>query len=107
MAAEHGGKGPPPGIGRDLGMIFAATEALRELAADSQKAQDGSRIYDFNVRWGVLISGRLVRLEHYYRVGDLTKDQEQHYQELRRELQDATPFIERLGVSRPTVPLEG
>jgi hypothetical protein len=100
------GKGPP-GIERDLGMLFAATEALRELASDSQRAQDGSKIYDFNVRWGVLMSGRLMRLEHYYRAGDLTEDQEQRYQELRRELEDATPSIECLGISRPTVPLEG
>ena len=96
----------PPGIDRDLEMVFIATEALGELAADPQKSQDGSRIYDFNIRWGTLMSGRLMRLEYYYGAGKLTQDQERRYRKLRRELQDATPMIESLGISRLTVPLE-
>ncbi len=104
MAGEPA-KGPP-GIERDLAMVLAGTEALRELASDSRKAQDRSRIYDFNVKWGVLMSGRLMRLEHYYRAQDLTEDQERRYRELRRELKDAMPLVERLRISRPTVPLE-
>lgn len=94
-----------PGIERDLGMLFTGIGALRELASDPEKAQDGSRIYDFNVRWGTLMSGRLIRLEHYHRSGELTGDQERCYRELKRELQGATPMIESLGISRPTVPL--
>jgi hypothetical protein len=96
----------PSGIERDLDMLFAATGALRELASDPEKAQDGSKIYDFNVRWGMLMSGRLIRLEHYHRAGELTEEQERRYLELRCELKDAMPMIESLGVSRPTVPLE-
>jgi hypothetical protein len=99
------GKGPP-GIERDLEMLFTATEALRELASDPDKAQDGARIYDFNVRWGTLMSGRLMRLEHYYRAGELAEDQTRSYRELRHELKDAKPLTERLGISPPTVPLE-
>ncbi len=56
--------------------------------------------------WGVLMSGRLKRLEHYYRAGELTEDQERHYRDLRGDLEDAAPLAERLGVARPTVPLE-
>ena len=96
----------PSGIERDLDMLFAATGALRELASDPEKAQDGSKIYDFNVRWGTLMAGRLIRLEHYHREGELTEKQEGRYSELRRKLKDAMPMIESLGVSRPTVPLE-
>ena len=55
----------PPGIDRDLDMIFAETNALRELAADPKEANDGARVYDFSIRWGTLMSGRLERLEHY------------------------------------------
>ena len=104
MAEEPGTK--RPGIDTDLSMIFAETEALRELASDPDKAEDGGRVYDFSIRWGVLMSGRLKRLEYYYRVGDLTKDEERRYRELRRELKDVTLLTERLGISRPTVPLE-
>lgn len=94
------------GIDRDLDMIFAETEALRELASDPDKAQDGARVYDLSIRWGTLMSGRLKRLEYYYRTGDLTEDQERRYRRLRDELKDAIPLIERLGIGRPTVPLE-
>ena len=95
----------PPGIGTDLAMIFAETGALRELASDPEGAEDGARIYDFNVRWGTLMSGRLLRLERYHRAGELTQDQERGYRELRNELKEVTPLIEHLGVARPTVPL--
>jgi predicted phage gp36 major capsid-like protein len=54
----------------------------------------------------VLLSGRLKRLEHYYQAEALTDDQVQRYRELRHELKDAAPQIERLGVAEPTAPLE-
>jgi hypothetical protein len=86
-------------------MVFAGVDGLRELASGSE-AEDGGRIYDFSIRWGTLMSGRLKRLEHYYRAGDLTDEQAQRYRDLRRELRDAMRLAESLGVSRPTVPLE-
>jgi hypothetical protein len=94
----------PPGIHRDIGMISAALEELRQLASDQQKAQDSAKIYDFSIRWGVLVSGRLERLEHYHRSGELTQDQERRYRELEQELRDAAPHAERLGIARPTIP---
>jgi hypothetical protein len=84
---DEPGKGRP-GIDTDLGMISTQSEALRELASDPAKAEDGSRVYDFSIRWGALMSGRLKRLEHYYRAGELTEDQKSRYRELRRELKD-------------------
>ncbi len=96
----------PPGIDADARMVAVGVRALRELASDPEKARDGSRVYDFGIRWGVLMSGRLKRLEHYYRAGELTEDQERHYRDLRGDLEDAAPLAERLGVARPTVPLE-
>lgn len=96
----------PLGIYADARMLSAGIETLRELAADREKAGDSARVYDFSIRWGVLMSGRLKRLEHYYRAGELTEDQEQRYRELRRQLGDVKPLTERLGISQPTVPLE-
>jgi hypothetical protein len=95
-----------PGIDKDLGMLFAELRALRELASDPAGSEDGARVYDFSIRWGVLMSGRLKRLEHYYRAGELTEDQKRRYRELRRDLKEAVPLTERLGIGRPTVPLE-
>jgi hypothetical protein len=96
-----------PGVDADLGMVGLGIEALRDLALDPEKAQDDDRVYDFSIRWGVLLSGRLKRLEHYYREGRLNEDQRSHYQELRRDLKDAVPLMERLGLGKPRVPLEG
>lgn len=96
----------PPGMDRDLDMLFAEVEALRELASDSEKAEDGARVYDFSIRWGTLMSGRLKRVEHYYRAGELTGDQTRRYRALRRELKSSTHLTDSLGISRPTVPLE-
>lgn len=59
-----------PGVDADLGMIASEIEALRDLASDSGEAQDGARVYDFSIRWGILLSGRLKRLERYYRAGN-------------------------------------
>jgi hypothetical protein len=93
----------PPGIDRDIYMISAALEKLNELASDSEKARDDARIYDFSIRWGVLLSGRLQRLEHYHRTGVLTQDQERRYHELRQELTGAAPQADSLGIARPNV----
>jgi hypothetical protein len=87
-------------------MIAAEIEALRELASDPTKAEDRWRVYDFSIRWGVLISGRLERVEHYYRLGELTEAQEERYRGMRRELSREMPLIEQLDLGRPRVPLE-
>ena len=96
----------PPGIDEDLRMVADGVGALRKLALDPVASEDGARVYDFSIRWGVLMSGRLKRLEHYYRAGELTGEQERGYRELRSELKEATPLAEGLGLGRPTVPLE-
>lgn len=95
----------PPGIDRDMDIISAALQELCQLSSDQQKAQDGARIYDFSIRWGVTLSGRLERLEHYHQAGELTQNQEARYRHLRQELSEAAPQAEHLGIARPnTVP---
>lgn len=88
-------------------MISAGIHELRALAFDAKKTEDGSRVYDLSIGWGVLMSGRLRRLEHYLEAGELTDDQERRYRDLRRELRSAQPLTERLGIARPDVPPEG
>lgn len=96
----------PSGIEEDMGAVAAGIQGLRELALDPVGSEDGKRVYDFSIRWGVLMSGRLKRLEHYYRAAELTEEQERAYRRLRGELEEATPLAEGLGIGRPTVPLE-
>jgi hypothetical protein len=93
----------PPGIDRDMYLISAALEELHQLACGEQKSQEGARLYDFSIRWGVLLSGRLQRLEHYHQTGALAQDQERRYGELRKELRDAAPQAERMGIARPNI----
>jgi hypothetical protein len=86
-----------------MGMISAGVEELHRLAADSEKTRDAARIYDFSIRWGVLLSGRLQRLDHYHQAGELTQDQERRYGKLREELKNAAPQAEHLGVAQPNI----
>lgn len=92
--------------GADLDLLFAHVEALRELAADSAKARDSARVYDFGIRWGTLLAGRLERLAHYHCRGELRPDDRARYDALRAELRDVLPLAERLGLARPTVALD-
>lgn len=96
----------PPGIDEDMNAVAAGIGALRELALDPVGSEDGAKVYDFSIRWGVLMSGRLKRLEHYYRSGGLTEDQEGRYRRLRGELKEAAPLAEGLGIGGPTVPFD-
>ncbi len=105
VKADRPGAGRP-GIDADLRMIATGMEVLCELGSDPAKAEDRWRVYDFSIRWGVLMSGRLKRVEHYHRLGELTDAQEVRYGELRRELKKGMPLIERLDLGRPGVPLE-
>jgi hypothetical protein len=93
------------GVDADLEVLFAQVEALRELAADPDQAQDRARVYDFSIRWGTFVHGRLERLAYYRHRGDLTAEQQAHYEKLCTQLRQALPVIDRLGLARPGVVL--
>ncbi|MDR7299892.1 hypothetical protein [Haloactinomyces albus] len=89
------------GADTDLDLLFAQVQALRELASDPDKAQDSDRVYDFGIRWAVLLYGRLQRLDHYHHRSELAPDEQARYERLRAELREAVPLVERLGLPRP------
>ncbi|WP_369205631.1 hypothetical protein [Streptomyces sp. PU-14G] len=91
------------GVSADLEQAFAVLRQLRELAGDPSAAQDDERVYDFSIRWGTLLSGRLERLAHYAARGELTREQAERYQALRSRLRDAAPLAERLDLAGPGV----
>lgn len=99
-------QGRVKGIDADLDLIFAAVEALRKLADELDKAQDSARVYDFSIRWGTLLHGRLERLVYYHDRGELTPSERQRYQELRAALRRSLPLVERWGLARPSVALD-
>ncbi|ABG05647.1 hypothetical protein Rxyl_2732 [Rubrobacter xylanophilus DSM 9941] len=96
----------PPGIARDIALVGAAARELRELAADPERSRSGEEVYDFSIRWGTLLMGRLQRVEHYHRRGELAPEDERAYRALKRELREALPLADRLGLGRPPVPLD-
>jgi len=100
---EAASKGAP-GVDADLDLMIAAVRALRELASDPDKAPDGARVYDFSIRWGTLLHGRLERLAYYHGRGELTPQQQERYQELCAQLRHSLPLVERLGLARPGLP---
>ncbi|WP_169984246.1 MULTISPECIES: hypothetical protein [unclassified Microbispora] len=93
------------GVDADLDMLFNRVGELRELASDPERPPDGGRVYDFRVRWGIAIAGRLERLAHYHARGRLAPDERVRYEALRARLREALPLMDRLPVPRPRVPL--
>jgi hypothetical protein len=89
------------GAEADLDLMFAQLKALRELASDPGTA----RVYDFSIRWGTLLSGRLERLAYYHSRGELALHEQARYESLRCQLREVLPLVERLGLASPTVPL--
>ncbi len=45
-------------------------------------------------------------LDPAYRLGQMTPEQAERYRRLLRRLEDLLPVIERLGLTRPPVPLQ-
>ena len=90
-----------PGADADLDLMIAAVTALRDLASDPDKAQDSARVYDFSIRWGTLLHGRLERLAYYHGRGELAPQQQERYQALCAQLRHSLPLVERLGLARP------
>ena len=85
----------------DLDLLFAQVEALRELAGDPDQAQDRARVYDFSIRWGMFVHGRLERLAYYEDRGELTAEQQARYEKLCVQLRQVLPLIDRFGLARP------
>jgi hypothetical protein len=101
---EEPAKGHVPGVDADLDLMIAVVKALRDLTSDPDKAQDSARVYDFSIRWGTLLHGRLERLAYYHGRGELTPQQQERYQALCTQLRHSLPLIERLGLARPGLP---
>jgi hypothetical protein len=92
---------PVSGIEEDLEVLFAQIRALHQLPSEPPAGD----VYDFSVRWGTMLSGRLERLGHYAERSRLTAEQAQLYAKLRGQLREALPVIERLGLMSPRVRL--
>lgn len=94
-------RGHVVGATADLELLFAQLDALHELASDLDASNESGRIYDFSIRWGTFIAGRLQRLDHYHRQDRLTSEEEARYQALATALRDARPLLARFQLTAP------
>jgi hypothetical protein len=89
----------------DLDLLFAQLADLQDIAADPERSESEDVIYDFSIRWGTMLSGRLQRLDYYYRRGELEPDERERYQQLAQQFRDAIPVIDELMLPRPATSL--
>lgn len=85
----------------DLDLLFAQIDGLRALGREQARRPDPDRVYDFSIRWGTYLSGRLARLEHYARHDGLTPAERDRYTLLLRALREVTPQARELGLTTP------
>lgn len=78
---------------------------LPEVAAAWGTLADGERV-SWSLDWDQLMGALRVVLAPCYRSGQMTLDQQAQYRELLQTLKHALPLIERLNLSRPSVPLD-
>lgn len=95
------------GADGDLDLMFEQIAELRRVAEEVEATEDGEHasavVYDFSIRWGTYVSGRLHRLELGHESGALSADEDGRYRELVEELRDVLPITERLRLTCPTM----
>jgi hypothetical protein len=89
-------------IDNDVELITGQIKALKELARQDDEAPitEGQR-YDFSIRWGTVLAGRLRRLTHYSSLGRLDAADERTFAALRDELRTLSHLIDRFRLARP------
>lgn len=91
----------PIGIEEDFAVLDHQIHALVALG-ESDRVTDGE-VYDFSIRWGTALAGRLPRLAHYSALHELCVADEQHFQSLRAQLRSVTPLMRRFSLATPTL----
>jgi hypothetical protein len=89
-------------IDNDVELIGGQIRALRELAKQDDEApiSEGQR-YDFSIRWGTVLAGRLRRLVHYSSLGRLDDSDERTFDALCNELRTLSHLIDRFRLAQP------
>jgi hypothetical protein len=89
----------PVTIDDDVEWLTEQIEALKQLGRQDD-VDDGQK-YDFSIRWGTALAGRLPRLVHYSSRGLLAEADERRFQALCDEFRDLSGLIDRIGLARP------
>jgi hypothetical protein len=89
----------PVTIDDDVEWLTEQIQALKQLGRQDD-VDDGEK-YDFSIRWGTALAGRLPRLVHYSSRGLLAEADERRFQALCDELRGLSDLIDRIGLARP------
>ncbi|PSR69959.1 hypothetical protein C8258_02590 [Nocardia sp. MDA0666] len=83
-------------VEEDLDILTEQLRGLRELAADPDLTAADGVVYDFGIRWGTMMSGRLPRVVYYRERGALSVADGDRFDRLIEEFAAAAATIERL-----------
>ena len=89
----------PVTIDDDVEWLTEQIQALKQLGRQDD-VDDGQK-YDFSIRWGTALAGRLPRLVHYSSRGLLAEADERRFQALCDELRGLSDLIDRIGLAHP------
>ena len=99
MAAEMDQKPAAITIDDDVEWLTEQIQVLKQLG-QKDDVDDGEK-YDFSIRWGTALAGRLPRLVHYSSRGLLADTDERRFQALCDELRGLSDLIDRIGLAQP------
>jgi hypothetical protein len=99
MAAEMDQKPAAITIDDDVEWLTEQIVTLKQLGQKEQ-VTDGEK-YDFSIRWGTALAGRLPRLVHYSSHGLLDEADERRFQALCDEMRGLADVIDRIGLVQP------
>jgi hypothetical protein len=89
-------------IDDDVELITGQIKALKELAQqDYQEPISEGQRYDFSIRWGTVLAGRLRRLVHYSSLGELNDADLSRFHALCDELRTLSHLIDRFRLAQP------
>jgi hypothetical protein len=102
MSATKSPTGTAVEIDLDVQLITEQIKALKELAKDDddEPISEGQR-YDFSIRWGTVLAGRLRRLAHYSALGRLRDADVRRFHALCDELRTLSHLIDRFRLAQP------
>jgi hypothetical protein len=99
MGADMDEDPAPITIDDDVEWLTEQIQALKQLG-QKDEVTDGEK-YDFSIRWGTALAGRLPRLVHYSSRGLLDDADERRFQALCDELRGLSDLIDRIGLAQP------
>ncbi|MDG3010851.1 hypothetical protein G4X40_11895 [Rhodococcus sp. D2-41] len=100
-ARTEGSGSRPIGVDDDFAVLDQQIHALLTLGENDDVADED--VYDFSIRWGTALAGRLPRLAHYSALHELDAADERHFQSLRAQLDSMRPLMRRFSLATPAL----